>query len=436
MKYSKAQWLCARALFAALFLPALISALAAPPAGYYLVWDSEFNGASLDTTKWGYRLPGVFRDGYNTPNAVSFNGSNLVITTYSVSGTNYSCHLYTQKKFESKFGYWESSINWSDSNGTFSAFWMLPPSMSYSAASELDSSEPQVAGSEIDICEHRYVDGSGDNIANYIQVNLHWYAGPTTYVSDPGSPLVPASGGLATGFHTCGFLWTSNAYSFLIDGSQVYTAPESPVSHSTEYALLDTAVDDTSTTWAGYIPSGGYGSQATSPVKMSVAYVRYYAPTNVLFWTGASSAYWTDPANWISNMPPVSTSDLTFSYLSTANLAMTLGQDYSIDGLIFLTSSGAFSINGTSTLTLGAGGVDMTAASTNVTLNVPINIGANQTWGVGLNRANNAAITLTDNGSISGSDRFDQKLLRHADFERREQLFRHAQRGHRQQLAQ
>ncbi len=389
-------------LISSAFAPVL---LAAPPAGYYLVWDSEFNGTSLDTTKWGYRLPGKFRDGYDTPNAISFNGSNLVITTYTVGGTNYTCELYTEKKFESKYGCWESSIQWGDSNGTFSAFWMLPPSQSYSAGSEVDLDEPQVAGSEIDICEHRYVDSSNTNvIANYIQVNLHYYDGSTTEMNDPGSPLVPASGGLASGFHTYGFLWTSNAYSFLIDGSQVYTAPTSPVSHSTEFALLDTAVDDTSTTWAGYIPSGGYGSEAASTVKMSVAYVRYYAPTNVLFWTGASSADWNNSANWISNMPPVSNSDLTFSYLTTGNLTMTPGQNYSIDGLIFLTSSGAFAINGANTLTLGAGGVDMTAADQNVTFSAPINIGANQTWGVGLNRENNAAITLTVSGNISGTN--------------------------------
>jgi len=386
-------------VFAA-FVPSLS---AAPPSGYYLVWDSEFNGSSLDTTKWGYRLPGAERDGYDSPNAISFNGSNLVITTYTSGGTNFTCQLYTEKKFESKYGYWESYIRWSDSNGTWSAFWMLPPSESFSAGSEIDISEPQVAGSEIDICEHRDVDSTDDNIANYIQVNLHYYDGSTTEKNDPGSPLVPSSGGLATGYHTYGFLWTSTAYSFQIDDSQVYTALTSPVSQSTEYALLDTAVDDTSTTWAGYIPSGGYGSQATSTTKMSVAYVRYYAPNNVLFWTGASSADWNNSANWVSNLSPTSTSDLTFSYLTTANLTMTPNQNYSIDGLIFLTSSGAFTINGANAITLGAGGVDMTAASENVTFNAPITIGVNQTWGVGVNRNNNAGLTLTDNGSISGS---------------------------------
>src|ERR1017187_8696159 len=208
---------------ALLISPAFVPFLrAAPPAGYYLVWAAEFNGTSLDTTKWAYRLNGAYRDAHNTPNAVSFNGSNLVITTYSSGGTNYSAMLYAHKKFESKYGYWESSIKWADSNGEWSAFWMLPPSQSYSAANWADLSEPQVAGSEIDICEHRDVDSSNvNNIASYIEVNLHWYNGSTTESSDPGSGNVPASGGLAAGFHSYGFLWTSNAYSFLVDGEQV-----------------------------------------------------------------------------------------------------------------------------------------------------------------------------------------------------------------------
>ncbi len=407
MKKTTGAWLLA--LLACVIFPASVTAAA--PAGYYLVWDSEFTGSSLNTSQWGYRLPGTERDAYDTSSAISFNGSNLVITTYTLNGTNFTCQLYTEKKFESKFGYWESSIAWGDSNGTWSAFWMLPPSQSYSASGYIDLSEPQISGSEIDICEHRYVDGSDDDIAPYIQVNLHYYAGSTTEMNDPGSPLSPSAGGLQSGFHTYGFLWTANAYSFLIDGSQVYTAPTSPVSHSCEYALLDTAVDDTSTTWAGYIPGGGYGSQAASPTQMKVAYVRFYAPTNVLFWTGANSASWNDSGGWYDNLLPATNSDLTFSYLSTANRSMSMGQSYSVDGLIFLTSAGPFTITDPNTLTLGAGGVDMTGACTNVTLSVPINIAANQTWGVGLNRANTLPIVLTDNGNLSGSATLTKSCL-------------------------
>lgn len=401
LKFLKKCALYAPVLATPLFFP--VRAVGAPPPGYYLVWDSEFTNSYLDTTKWGYRLPGPQRDAYDTPSALSFNGSNLVITTFTQGGTNFTCQLYSQKKFESRFGYWEANIEWGDSNGTWSAFWMLPPSYSYSAGTWIDLDEPRVAGSEIDICEHRYVNGSGADINPYIQVNLHYHDGSTATVDDPGSRLSPVQGGLQSGFHTYGFLWTAGGYSFLVDGSQVYTAPTSPVSHSCEYALLDTAVDDTSTTWAGYIPAGGYGNQSASPTRMKVAYVRYYAPTNVLFWTGAGTAGWNDSRSWYDGLLPGSNTDLTFSYLTTANGNMSLAQNYSVDGLIFLTSSGGFSIGGFGALTLGAGGIDMTAASGNVTLNTPIVIGANQTWGVGVNRANNAALALTVNSRLSGS---------------------------------
>ena len=72
-------------------------------------------------------------------------------------------------------------------------------------------------------------------------------------------------------------------------------------------------MDDTSTTWAGTIPSGGYGALGACTTQFTVDYVRYYAPTATIFWTGASSAYWTNSANWVSNMVPTATSDVTFS---------------------------------------------------------------------------------------------------------------------------
>jgi autotransporter-associated beta strand protein len=366
-------------------------AAAAPPAGYYLVWSDEFNGASLDTTKWDYWLLGNRRDAVNVTNAISLNGSNLVITTYTSNNTHYTAFVATDQKFRSRYGYWEANIKWSDSNGMWSAFWTQSPTMG------ANPNDPQVSGSEIDMAEHRYVDGATNNIASQIQVNIHWN-GYRSAAKSSGSGNVDS--GLATSFHTYGFLWTANSYSFQIDGSQVYNGGSAPVSHSTEWAILSSEVDDTSTTWAGYIPSGGYGSLATSAAKLTVDYVRYYAPTNVLFWTGANSIYWTNSANWISNLPPTSTSDLTFSYLSGNNLTTTPGQDYSIDGLVFLNLNNGATISGTNMLTIGAGGVDMVAANHNVTISTPVTIGAAQTWSVGPNNPGN---TLNLNGRLSGT---------------------------------
>src|SRR5882672_7122620 len=68
---------------------------AAPPVGYYLVWADEFNTFSLDASKWDYWLLGNRRDAVNTTSAVSVNGSNLVITTYTSAGTHFTSMIAT-----------------------------------------------------------------------------------------------------------------------------------------------------------------------------------------------------------------------------------------------------------------------------------------------------------------------------------------------------
>jgi autotransporter-associated beta strand protein len=380
----------ARFLAFLLFVFSLRPCLAAPPVGYYLVWADEFNSFSLDTSKWDYWLLGPRRDAVNTASAVSLNGSNLVITTYTSAGTHYTGMLATDGTFRSRYGYWESSIKWGDTNGMWSAFWMQSPTMG------ANLNDPVVSGSEIDIAEHRFVDGSNNNIANQVQVNIHWNGyGPSGQSSGSGN----VGSGLSSGFHTHGILWTANSYSVSIDGSQVYNGGSSPVSHSTEWAILSSEVDDTSTTWAGFIPAAGYGPLASSTTKLTVDYVRYYAPTNVLFWTGAASPYWTNSANWISNLPPASLNDVTFSSLS-GNLNNTLGSDLSVKGLVFLNLGNSMLISGPNILTIGSDGIDMVAANHTITISAPINIAASQTWLVGPNNPGN---TLNINGGISGS---------------------------------
>lgn len=372
-----------------LSLLALTPAAASPPPGYYLVWGDEFNEPTLNTTNWSYWLLGKWNDAVNVTNAVSLNGSNLVITTYTQNGTNYTAMLASQNHFHPRYGYYESSIMWGDTNGNWSAFWLRSRNM--------NAGDPYVSGEEIDICEHRYVGIYGTYIGNIVSDNIHW-DGYGSAEKSSGSPNV---GNVATGFHTYGLLWYGDTYSFSIDGSEVWNAAgtSTPVFGNDCYILLSSEVDDTSTTWAGYIPAGGYGSLSNSTVKMTVDYCRYYAPTNIIFWTGATSAYWTNLANWVSNMPAGPPCDLTFSYLSS-HPSTILGADQSVDGLIFLDTGSAISIGGTNILTLGAGGIDMVSANHNVTLNAPINLGLNQTWIVGPNNPGNALIV---NASLLGS---------------------------------
>jgi len=379
------------AILAVLCGASFTPAFATPPAGYYLVWGDEFNETSLDTTKWTYWEPGTWGNAVNVTNAVTLNGSNLVITSYTTGGTNYTAMLASQYHFHPRYGYYESSIQWGDTNGEWSAFWLRSPTM----GTWLDNA--YISGGEMDVCEHRYVGIYGTYIANIISANIHW-DGYGSAEESSGSPNV--GNNLQTGFHTYGLLWGVGTYTFQIDGSEVWDGSSvTPTFGSDAYVLLSSQVNDSSTTWAGYIPSGGYGSQTQSTTKMMVDYFHYYAPTNVIFWTGAASAYWTNSANWISNMPPLTASDLTFSFLSV-NTNTVLGSNLTVDGLIMLEMSNALSIGGTNTLTLGASGIDMVAAHQNVILTAPMNLGAAQTWTVGRNIPGNL---LTVNGDVAGA---------------------------------
>ncbi len=380
------------ALVIALLVCAAINpASASPPPGYYLVWGDEFNGTSLDTNKWTYWLTGSHRDAINVTNAVAVGGGNLTVTTYSSGGTNYAGMVASQYHFHPRYGYYEANIQWGDTNGMWSAFWLRSPTMGTFLNDIYDS------GGEIDACEHRYVGIFGTYNANIVSDNIHWN-GYGTAEGSSGSPNVGTN--LDIGFHTYGLLWNGPTYLFSIDDSQVWDGTSTtPLFGSDAYVILSSEVDDTSTTWAGYIPTNGYPSQAQSSIKMTVDYFRYYAPTNVLFWNGSNSAFLTNSLNWVSNMPPLTNSDLTFSYL-TQNFQPSLGGDLTVDGLIFLEMPNALTIGGGNVLTLGPGGIDMVAANQNLTINAPLNLGANQTWFLG---RNNPGKLMMVNGNIAGA---------------------------------
>src|ERR1700761_5333415 len=83
---------------------------------YQLVWSDEFNGTTIDTSKWGFDLGNLGvnneEEYYQTQNATVANG-NLVITAKkeSVGGQSYtSARMTTQGKFSQTYGRIEASI--------------------------------------------------------------------------------------------------------------------------------------------------------------------------------------------------------------------------------------------------------------------------------------------------------------------------------------
>ena len=241
-----------------------VVARAEPPAGYKLAWNDEFDGPTLDTSKWRNWLPGRRHDAINTEEAISVTNGCLVITTFHEGGTNYTGMVSTRDRFAPVRGYWEARIEFNETPGMWSAFWLQSSTMGR------PPDDPAKAGMEIDIIEHRATAKNGDRIDTNVQHTLHWNGYGKFHQSKSHTT---SESGLKSGFHVYGFEWTESAYRFYVDGKVTWTV-DGPISKAPEFLILSSEVEDKK--WAGTIPAGGFGDRSASRTKMLVDYVRYY----------------------------------------------------------------------------------------------------------------------------------------------------------------
>src|SRR5208282_2170438 len=219
------------------FFASTLSSHGAAPVGYVLSWSDEFtnDNNTLNTSYWNYAEPGWRNSAYNTPSAVSVTNGCLVITTYTQGGTNFTGFLDTDNKVMKSYGYYEASIQFSNAPGNWSAFWLQSPYVG-------NTNTNPTNGVEIDIFEHRDVDGSGDQWANGGDSALHWdgYGSAEQSSSWESTEL-----GVASGFHAYGLLWNSNSYTFYVDGNATWTT-NYLVSSALEYIRLTSEVESNS----------------------------------------------------------------------------------------------------------------------------------------------------------------------------------------------
>lgn len=242
-----------------LHLPALKPAsqfLPAAPQGtaWRLVWHDEFDGASLDMTKWGFRPDGPRRDGWWMKKAVTVDGQgHLVICALNEDGKYISGCVVTTGRFEHAFGYYETRVQFQKQPGHWSAFWLQCEGTGKVGDEGRD-------GTEIDIWEKPTLD-------DQIEHNLHWdgygqehkHAGHKTTVS-----------GLSSGWHTIGLWWKPDEYVFFVDGRETWRTSAGGVSQVPEYIMLSNEIG----TWAGDI------SSAKLPDGFMVDYVRVFDVVN------------------------------------------------------------------------------------------------------------------------------------------------------------
>ncbi len=197
--------------------------------GYRLVWRDEFNGASLDTAKWGYQTgikdiygssvgPDYWGNGelqYYTEDAVSVADGALKITaTRQQQGDRpfTSGRILTRDKASFTYGYFEARMKTPTGSGMWPAFWMLPQ------PSSPDNSENEYGGwpanGEIDIMEAK------GRLENKVDTTLHF--GKAWNEHDYVTQETTLSSNTDE-WHTYAVDWTAGAISWFVDGQKVLT---------------------------------------------------------------------------------------------------------------------------------------------------------------------------------------------------------------------
>lgn len=189
--------------------------------GYRVVWEDNFDGNSLDLTKWNYRATGPRRIGYNSPSMVKVNDGHLHLMFDVRNDSVLGAMIGTQSTFMSRYGYYECRSKVQKCSGPWAAFWIQSTEIS-------KGEDPAIYGAEIDIFE--YFQNDEDRMTHCV----HWAYGPN---QKSVGQLVSTIEGLSNGFHTYGLEWTPEKYAFYIDGLKFHEITEG-LSHIDEYMIL------------------------------------------------------------------------------------------------------------------------------------------------------------------------------------------------------
>jgi beta-glucanase (GH16 family) len=231
-----------------------------PPAPDGKVWQiaffDEFNGTSIDSTKWnvlGDYIRGTNPGGYINKSDTYLDGQGHLVSRVrydSDIGRYTGGNMDSMGKFSTTFGYINARINNHKTQGQSEAFWIMS-----GAQTNVDNSAQD--GAEIDIYEKPDV---GDNISR----GTIWDGYLSGLKKDAGFVDIP---GVSVGYHDFGLLWLTSEYRFFVDGKQHFYSTGGGVTQQPGYLIM------------GHGPSSWMGdiTKATLPDYMYVDYVHAYS---------------------------------------------------------------------------------------------------------------------------------------------------------------
>lgn len=207
-----------------------------PVPGKKLVWSDEFNGNSLDMTKWGYQTG--TKDHYGNSWGPDYWGNGEL--QYYTDGANVkvadgaleitakrqnmgdrpftSARITTRDKFSITFGYIEARIKSPAIEGMWPAFWMLPQPPDSSTSNTDYGGWP--ANGEIDIMEAK------GREQNEVDCTLH-FGGPDWNIHDMAGKGDIVLDSNIDEWHTYAVDWRADYIAWIIDGDEVARIPAS-----------------------------------------------------------------------------------------------------------------------------------------------------------------------------------------------------------------
>ena len=197
------------------------AAVAADPPGWQLVWNDEFEGATLDASKWTAetttRPHNNERQAY-LPEQITVAGGHMVITA---ANEPYQNKAYRSGRVHSNYtqhrGRWEVRADLPTSRGMWPAIWLLPDTEQYNWPSQ----------GEIDILENR------GNQTRLTSSAFHYgTSSPYTHQFKFGEQTTAQFGvaeNFHTGFHTYAVEWDAKKVRFFVDDVHHLTIHDSEV---------------------------------------------------------------------------------------------------------------------------------------------------------------------------------------------------------------
>jgi beta-glucanase (GH16 family) len=176
-------------------------------SAWTLTYAEEFNGTSLDTSKWNDNI--WYETSNATKNYTVENGTLKIWPQRDASGNFFNRTIDTDGKYYQTYGYFEIEAKLPVGKGTWPAFWLF---------NHIDNRRP-----EIDIMEAY---AGGGVASGWSDANLHPTAYGATIWKDQsvnGGFKMVATPDLSADFHKYGLKWEANKQTFYFDGKEVFS---------------------------------------------------------------------------------------------------------------------------------------------------------------------------------------------------------------------